>query len=56
MSKKRKKLFLKNEILFKKLGRINSIFIKDLTNESADLVISGKYLKFILIKILILIL
>ena len=31
--------------MLKKLGRINSISTKDLTNESADLVISGEVFK-----------
>jgi len=44
-SKEKQVLFLKNEVVLKKLGRINSIFTKDLTNESASLVISGEIFK-----------
>ena len=45
VSKKKQKLFLNNEIMLKKLGRINSIFIKDSKNESTTLVISGEVFK-----------
>ncbi len=45
VSKKKQNLFLNNEIMLKKLGRINSIFTKDSTNESANLVISGEIFK-----------
>jgi valyl-tRNA synthetase len=45
VSKEKQDLFLKNEVVLKKLGRINSIFTKDLTNESASLVISGEIFK-----------
>ena len=45
VSKEKQNLFLKNEVMLKKLGRINSIFIKDSTNESASLVISGEIFK-----------
>ena len=38
-------LFLNNQIILKKLGRINSIFTKDSSNESATLVISGEVFK-----------
>jgi len=44
-SKEKQGLFLKNETVLKKLGRINSIFTKDLTNKSANLVISGEIFK-----------
>jgi len=43
--KEKQNLFLKNEVVLKKLGRINSIFTKDSTNESASLVISGEIFK-----------
>ena len=45
VDKKRQNLFLKNEIVLKKLGRINSILTEDSTNESASLVISGEIFK-----------
>ena len=45
VKKNKQNLFLNNEIIFKKLGRINSIFTKDLTHESATLVISGEIFK-----------
>ena len=38
-------LFLKNDLVLKKLGRINSIFIDEPREESASLVISGEILK-----------
>jgi valyl-tRNA synthetase len=45
VSKEKQNLFLKNEIVLKKLGRINSIFTKDSKNESVSLVISGEIFK-----------
>ena len=45
IKKNNKKLFVKNEILLKKLGRINTIYMKNLSSKSADLVISGEILK-----------
>tara|TARA_Y100001970_G_scaffold126327_1_gene156223 strand:- start:18480 stop:21113 length:2634 start_codon:yes stop_codon:yes gene_type:complete len=45
VKKEKKSLFLRNEILLKKLGRINSIFTKDPTKKSADLVMFGNILK-----------
>ena len=45
VSKEKQSLFLKNEILLKKLGRINSILTKDSKDESASLVISGEIFK-----------
>ena len=42
---KKQKLFLQNEITIKKLGRINSIFKKDISNQSANLVLDGQILK-----------
>ena len=45
VGKEKQNLFLKNEIVLKKLGRISSIFTKDLTNESANLVIFGEIFK-----------
>ena len=45
VSKKKQNLFLNNEIMLKKLGRINSIFAKDSANQSATLVISGEVFK-----------
>ena len=45
IKKNNKKLFIKNEILLKKLGRINTIYMKNLSSKSADLVISGEILK-----------
>ena len=45
VEKNKQKLFLKNDIMLKKLGRINSIFTKDLLTESASLVISGEIFK-----------
>ncbi len=45
VSKNKQNLLLNNEIMLKKLGRINSIFTKDSTNESATLVISGEIFK-----------
>ena len=45
VSKKNRVLFLNNEVILKKLGRINSIFTNDSTNKSATLVISGEVFK-----------
>ena len=45
IKKEKQNLFLKNEVLLKKLGRINSIFKKDLIEDSADLLISGEVFK-----------
>jgi len=45
VSKNKQNFFLNNEIMLKKLGRINSIFTKDSANESATLVISGEIFK-----------
>ena len=45
IKKNNKKLFVKNDILLKKLGRINTIYMKNLSSKSADLVISGEILK-----------
>jgi len=45
LNKRKQILFLKNEILIKKLGRVSSIFKKDLSKQSANLVISGEILK-----------
>jgi len=45
VSKNKQNLFLNNEIMLKKLGRINSIFTKDSANESATLIISGEIFK-----------
>ena len=45
LSKKKKQLFLNNEVMLKKLGRINSIFTKDSNNDSVTLVISGEIFK-----------
>ena len=45
LSKKNENLFLSNQIMLKKLGRINSIFSKDLQKQSANLLISGEILK-----------
>ena len=45
VSRKKQNLFLNNQIILKKLGRINSIFTKDSSNESATLVISGEVFK-----------
>ncbi len=45
LSKVKQSLFLNNEIMLKKLGRINSILKKDLQKNSANLVISGEILK-----------
>jgi len=45
VNKDLQKLFSKNEIILKKLGRINSISAKDSEHESANLVVSGEILK-----------
>ena len=45
MSKNKQSLFLKNEVVLKKLGRVNSIFTKDSKDESASLVVSGEIFK-----------
>ena len=45
LSKNKKKLFKKNEIMLKKLGRINSILNEDLSKQSANMLISGEILK-----------
>jgi len=45
LSEKKENLFLNNQIMLKKLGRINSIFSKDLQKQSANLLISGEILK-----------
>jgi len=45
LDKRKQTLFLQNEAVIKKLGRVNSIFKKDLSKQSANLVISGEILK-----------
>ena len=45
LSKNRQNLFLKNDVILKKLGRINSIYTNDLNTESASLVVSGEIFK-----------
>ena len=45
LDKRKQTLFLQNQIVIKKLGRVNSILIKDLSKQSANLVISGEILK-----------
>ena len=45
MSKEKQNLFLKNQNILKKLGRINSIYTTDLNLEFANLVVSGQILK-----------
>ena len=45
LSNEKKNLFLKNEIILKKLGRINSILSKDSQKQSANLLISSQILK-----------
>jgi len=45
LGKEKQNLFLKNQIMLKKLGRISSIFSKDSEKKSANLVISGEILK-----------
>ena len=46
VSRKKQNLFLNNQIILKKLGRINSIFTEDSSNESATLLFQGKYSRF----------
>ena len=45
MNKKNKALMINNEIIFKKLGRINNFFDKDQKKPSATLIISGDIFK-----------
>tara|TARA_B100001175_G_C19482420_1_gene627885 strand:- start:430 stop:1890 length:1461 start_codon:yes stop_codon:yes gene_type:complete len=45
VSTKKQDLFLKNEVMLKKLGRINTIHTKDLETECASLVVSGEIFK-----------
>ena len=45
VSQSRQNLFLKNDVMLKKLGRINTIYTKDLSVDSASLVISGEIFK-----------
>ncbi len=45
VSKNKQSLFLKNEVVLKKLGRVNSIFTEDSKDESASLVVSGEIFK-----------
>ncbi len=45
LDNRKQALFLQNQIIIKKLGRVNSIFIKDLSKQSANLVVSGEILK-----------
>ena len=45
LSKKKQDLFVKNQIMLKKLGRISSIFLDDSQKKAANLVISGEILK-----------
>ena len=45
VNKKRQNLFLKNQTILKKLGRINSISTNDLDAEYASLVVSGEIFK-----------
>ena len=45
IGKNKQSLFFKNEVVIKKLGRINSILSQDLPKQSATLVISGEILK-----------
>ena len=45
VSREKQKLFLKNKVVFKKLGRINSILTEDSANESAIFVVSGEIFK-----------
>ena len=45
MGESKKRLFLQNEVVIKKLGRINTILKNDLSKQSANLVISGQILK-----------
>ena len=48
LSKNRQNLFLKNDVILKKLGRINSIYTNDLNTESASLVVSGEIFKILI--------
>ena len=45
LDNRKQTLFLQNQIVIKKLGRVNSIFKNDLSKQSANLVISGEILK-----------
>ena len=45
VSKNRQNLFLKNDTILKKLGRINTIYTEDLNTQSASLVVSGEIFK-----------
>ena len=45
LDNRKQTLFLQNQIVIKKLGRVNSIFKKDLSKKSVNLVISGEILK-----------
>ncbi len=45
LDSKKQMLFLQNETVIKKLGRINTIFQKDLSKQSANLLVSGEILK-----------
>jgi len=45
LDKRKQTLFLQNQTVIKKLGRVNSILIKDLSKQSANLVLSGEILK-----------
>ncbi len=45
LDKNKQILYLQNEIIIKKLGRINSIFKKDMPKQSANLVLGGQILK-----------
>ena len=45
LDKKKQILFLHNEIVIKKLGRVNSIFKKDISKQSANYVVNGQILK-----------
>ena len=45
VSKSKQNLFLNNEIILKKLGRINSIHTNDLNTEFASLVVAGEIFK-----------
>ena len=45
VSKSKQNLFLKNEVILKKLGRINSIHTNDLNTQFANLVVAGEIFK-----------
>ncbi len=45
LDNRKQTLILQNQIVIKRLGRVNSIFKKDLSKQSANLVISGEILK-----------